>query len=83
MIRDLTPEDYDKLVEALRTARHPIPLNEEQIKELAQRARIREVVRGDIVIQQGDEPDWPPLSYSWFIRLIRKPLYTSAPGRNC
>jgi membrane protein YdbS with pleckstrin-like domain len=56
MIRDLTPEDYDELVAALRSARHPIPLDEEQIGALAQRAGIQEVWRGDIVVRQGDEP---------------------------
>lgn len=57
MIRDLTPADYDELVQALRSARHPVPLDEEQIRALAQRARIREVLRGDIVMRQGEEPD--------------------------
>jgi membrane protein YdbS with pleckstrin-like domain len=58
IVRDLTPEDYAELVEALRTCRQPLPLNDEQIRDLAQRARIREVLRGEIVIRQGDEPDW-------------------------
>ncbi|MEJ2559704.1 MAG: cyclic nucleotide-binding domain-containing protein [Anaerolineae bacterium] len=56
MIRDLTPEDYDELVDALRSARHPIPLDEEQISALAQRAHIQDALRGDIVMRQGDEP---------------------------
>jgi uncharacterized membrane protein YdbT with pleckstrin-like domain len=57
MIRDLTPEDYEELVEALRTCRHPLPLEDEEIRALAQRARIREVLRGDIVMRQDDESD--------------------------
>lgn len=57
MIRDMTPEDYDELVEALSNARYGLPLNEEEIQALAQRARIREVLRGAIVMKQGEESD--------------------------
>jgi membrane protein YdbS with pleckstrin-like domain len=57
MITDLTLEDYE-LVEALRTARHPIPLNQEQIRELARRAHIQDMLRGDIVMRQGHEPQY-------------------------
>ena len=53
----MTPEDYEELVEGLRTCRQPLPLDDDQIKALANRARIRDVLRGEIVIQQGKEPD--------------------------
>ena len=55
MIRNLTPEDYEELVEALRSARQRIPLSDEQIAALAQRARIREGLRGEVVMRQGEE----------------------------
>ena len=57
IIRSMTPEDYEELVEALRTCRQPLPLNDEQLRALAQRAEIREVLRGEVVARQGDEPD--------------------------
>ena len=55
--REMTPEDYDELVEALRSCRHSLPLDDDQIKALAHRARIRDALRGEVVIRQGDEPD--------------------------
>ena len=56
MIRDMTSEDLKELIEALRTCRQPIPVGDDQIIiELAERARIRDVLRGDIVIRQGEE----------------------------
>lgn len=58
MIRDLTPEDYDELVAALSDCRQTTPLTEDQNRALAQRARIREVLRGTIVMKQGAEPDY-------------------------
>lgn len=53
----MAPEDYEELVDALRTCRQPLPLDDEQIRALANRARIRHVLRGEIVMQQGEEPD--------------------------
>jgi uncharacterized membrane protein YdbT with pleckstrin-like domain len=53
----MTPEDYEELVEALRTCRQPLPLDDDQIRALAQRARVREVLRGETVLKQGEEPD--------------------------
>jgi hypothetical protein len=53
----MTPEDYEELVEALRTCRQPLPLDDEQIRALANRARIREVLRGEVVMKQGEESD--------------------------
>jgi uncharacterized membrane protein YdbT with pleckstrin-like domain len=53
----MTPEDYEELVDGLRTCRQPLPLDDDQIKALANRARIREVLRGEIVMQQDKEPD--------------------------
>jgi len=53
----MTPEDYDELVGALHVCRHPLPLNDEQIRALAQRARIRTVMRGETVIRQGEPSD--------------------------
>lgn len=58
MIRDLTPEERKELVEAMGSARHPIPLEKEKQTELAEYARLRELMRGDIVMHQGDPPDW-------------------------
>ena len=55
--REMTPEDYEELVEALRTCRRPLPLEDDQIRALAHRARIRHALRGEIVIRQGEEPD--------------------------
>ena len=49
-------EDYEELVEALRSCRYPLPLDDDQIKALAQRARIRHVLRGETVMKQDDEP---------------------------
>ena len=46
----MTPEDYEELVEALRTCRQPLPLDDEQIRAVARRARVREVLRGDVVL---------------------------------
>jgi CRP-like cAMP-binding protein len=57
MIRELTPEDYEQPVEALRTCRQPTPFDDEQMRALAQRARIRKVLRGGVVIEQGADPD--------------------------
>jgi CRP-like cAMP-binding protein len=57
VVRKPTEEDLAELVQALHTARHRIPLDEEQIKALAARALIREVMRGEIVMEQGAEPD--------------------------
>jgi len=53
----MTPEDYEALVEGLRTCRQSLPLDDDQIKALATRARIRDVLRGEIVMQQGEDPD--------------------------
>jgi membrane protein YdbS with pleckstrin-like domain len=53
----MTPEDYEELVEALRICRQPLPLDDEQIRALANRARIREVLRGEVVMKQGEESD--------------------------
>ena len=56
MIRDMTSEDLKELIESLRTCRQPIPVGDDQIIiELAERAHIRDVLRGDIVIRQGEE----------------------------
>jgi uncharacterized membrane protein YdbT with pleckstrin-like domain len=56
-IRSMTPEDYEELVETLSDCRYPLSLDEEQIKALANRARIAEGLRGEIVMRQGEEPD--------------------------
>ena len=53
----MTPEDYEELFEGLRTCRKPLPLDDGQIRALANRARIREVLRGEILMQQGEESD--------------------------
>ncbi len=53
----MTPEDYEELVEALRTCRQPLPLDDDQISDFAHRARVREVLRGETVLKQGEEPD--------------------------
>jgi uncharacterized membrane protein YdbT with pleckstrin-like domain len=50
-----TSEDQRQLIEALRKARHPLPLDDEQIIELARRATIRDALRGQIIIKQGRE----------------------------
>jgi uncharacterized membrane protein YdbT with pleckstrin-like domain len=54
IIKDLTPEDQNELVEALRSARQRPPLSDDEIVALARRAHIREVLRGEIVIHQGE-----------------------------
>ena len=56
--RELTPEDYDQLVEALRTARQRLPISERRIGQLAERARIREVSQGEVIMRQGEPPDF-------------------------
>jgi uncharacterized membrane protein YdbT with pleckstrin-like domain len=50
-----TSDDQRQLIEALRKARHPLPLDDEQIVELARRATIRDALRGQIIIKQGRE----------------------------
>ncbi len=57
MIRELTPEDYEELVATIQSLSPPVPLDDNQIKAVAERAQIREVLRGEIVMRQGDEPD--------------------------
>jgi uncharacterized membrane protein YdbT with pleckstrin-like domain len=52
-VQEKTLGDYEELVEALRNARPPVPIEEEQIEELASRAGIRRVLRGQIVMEQG------------------------------
>jgi hypothetical protein len=54
MIRNPTPQDRDELVEALRSARQRLPIGDDEIVALAARARIREVLRGEMVMQQGE-----------------------------
>jgi len=54
MIRNLTPQDQEELAEALRNARQPLPLNGDEIVALAKRARIRDVLRGEMVMRQGE-----------------------------
>jgi len=54
--RELTPKDLEELAEALRSARHRLPLTDDEIAALAGRARIREVLYGDVVIREGEEP---------------------------
>jgi uncharacterized membrane protein YdbT with pleckstrin-like domain len=54
MIRNLTPQDQAELVEALHNARQHFPLSDDEIVALARRARIREVLRGDIVLRKGE-----------------------------
>jgi uncharacterized membrane protein YdbT with pleckstrin-like domain len=54
MIRNLTPQDEEELIEALRTAHQRLPISDEEMVELAKRARIREVLRGEMVIRQGE-----------------------------
>jgi membrane protein YdbS with pleckstrin-like domain len=56
-VRDQTVEDYEDIVQALKDTRPRIPLSDEEIRQFAERAGIREVLRGEIVIKQGDEPD--------------------------
>jgi uncharacterized membrane protein YdbT with pleckstrin-like domain len=56
-IRSMTPEDYDELVETLSECRYPLPLDEEQIRALANRVRIAEGLRGETVMRQGEESD--------------------------
>jgi CRP-like cAMP-binding protein/uncharacterized membrane protein YdbT with pleckstrin-like domain len=51
--RNLTPQEQGELVDKLQHAGRPLPISEEEIRELAGRAHIREVLRGEIVIQQG------------------------------
>jgi hypothetical protein len=55
--RELTPEDYDQLVEALRTARQHLPISGRRIGQLAERARIREASQGEVIMRQGEPPD--------------------------
>ncbi len=54
MIRNLTPQDQDELVDGLQNARQRLPISDEEIVELAKRARIREVLRGEMVMRQGE-----------------------------
>jgi uncharacterized membrane protein YdbT with pleckstrin-like domain len=54
MIRNLTPQDQDELVEALRSARQRLPISDDEIVALAGQASIREVLRGEIVMRQGE-----------------------------
>jgi len=53
--RELTTRDFVQIVEALAGLRPPLPLDDEQIRALAGRARIQEAMRGDIVMGQGEE----------------------------
>jgi membrane protein YdbS with pleckstrin-like domain len=57
VLRVPTPEEYYQLVHALNTLRQPLPLDVNQIQALAGRAKIREVLRGDVLMRQGDLPD--------------------------
>ena len=56
------PEDQAQLIDALRNARQPLPLSDEQIVELAGRATVRDALRGQIVIKQGQ-----PAKYLYFV----------------
>jgi uncharacterized membrane protein YdbT with pleckstrin-like domain len=51
--RNLTPQEQGELVDKLQHARRPLPISEEEIRELARQAHIREMLRGELVIQQG------------------------------
>lgn len=58
VVRKPTSEELEYLFEALRADRHGIPLREDQLRRFAALARICEVPQGEIIVRQGDTPDY-------------------------
>ena len=59
-MRKATREEYAQLIETLnqlRRGRQKLPLNLDQIAQLARRAQILDSQQGQTVMQQGDQPD--------------------------
>ena len=57
-IRKPTLEELEDLLEALRADRHGIPLREDQLRRFAELARVCEVPPGEVIMRQGDAPDY-------------------------
>jgi hypothetical protein len=57
-VRQQRPGEYEQLVEALRGARPRLPLVEEEIQELARRARMLDMMHGEVLMRQGGAPDY-------------------------
>ncbi len=57
-VRQQRPGEYEQLVEALRGARPRLPLVEEEIQELARRADMLDMMHGEVVMRQGESPDY-------------------------
>ena len=57
-IRKATSEELEYLLEALCADRHHIPLREDQLRRFTALARMCEVPQGEVVVRQGDAPDY-------------------------
>jgi uncharacterized membrane protein YdbT with pleckstrin-like domain len=57
-LRSPKAEEHDEIVNCLTSLRQPLPLSPAALVELAERASIMEVLRGEVVIAQGNAPDY-------------------------
>jgi hypothetical protein len=53
-----TPEEQAEIVAALHSLRMPLPASADVLQAFAERARICEALRGEVIIDQGAEPDY-------------------------
>jgi uncharacterized membrane protein YdbT with pleckstrin-like domain len=63
-------DDQRQLIDALRQARHPLPVDDKQIVELARRATISDALRGQIIIKQGQQAKYVYFIISGQLRAV-------------